>query len=139
MDDDDYDDELDDDVPEDESDLEETEEAEEEIDEVEAEPHESFDNITVIVVKPENRMTSDMMSLNEFCAVLGIRGAQIENGDDFYVDIQNENTSIEIAKKELLAGKSPCIVERVVDTKYNISVVEHWKVAELKLPDTVKS
>jgi hypothetical protein len=120
---------------EDDSDAEETEE-EEDIEDVE--PHETFDNITVIVVKPENRMTSDMMSLNEFCAILGIRGAQIEGGDDFYADLQYENTSIDIAKKELMASKSPCIVERVVDTKHNIVTVEHWKVSELKLPDTVK-
>jgi DNA-directed RNA polymerase subunit K/omega len=84
-------------------------------------------------------MTSDMMSLTEFCAVLGIRAQQIENGDDFYVDVLTENTSIDIAKKELYAGKSPCIVERVLNKKQDIVIVEHWKVSELTLPTTIRN
>jgi DNA-directed RNA polymerase subunit K/omega len=102
-------------------------------------PQDTFDNITVVVQKPENRMTSDLMSLTEYCAVLGVRAQQIENGDDFYIDIQFENNSIDIAKKELLAGKSPCIIERILDTKHNITIVEHWKISELKLPTTTES
>jgi DNA-directed RNA polymerase subunit K/omega len=116
---------------------EDVEEDEEEVLE-EAEPHETFDNITVVVVKPENRMTSDLMSLTEFCAVLGIRAQQIENGDDFYVDVTTENTAIDIAKKELYAGKTPCIVERVLHKKADTIIVEHWKVSELTLPITVR-
>lgn len=136
-------------VDESEEELEEDEFIERERD-IDDHPHEivSSKNITVIVVPDIERKTQDFMSLMEFTAVLGIRAQQIDNGDTYFTQIENLTDAISIAKKELLEGSCPLIIERVISDKkpswYSgtgivFSVVEHWRVSELTLPQTVET
>jgi DNA-directed RNA polymerase subunit K/omega len=87
--------------------------------------------IRVIVIKPENRILSDAITIFEYAAVKGIRAQQIENGDEYYVKLEGETNAIDIAEKEIRQGRCPLTIERVVKKISGEMLVEHWPVNEL--------
>ena len=122
----------DDDIDDDDIEDDEDSENESSNDEVIEEVQESDNvNIEIIVVKPENRITQNKINAFEYARVIGDRAQQIENGDYYYVEVEGEETSIQIAKKELAMGRCPCKIERVLYETETEKIVEHWKVTEL--------
>ena len=88
--------------------------------------------ITVKVVKPEDRVTSNMLTKFELATVIGMRATQISNGDDYFIDQDPLLTDpIQIAERELISNNCPLIIEREIDRIGNIRMVEHWKVREM--------
>jgi DNA-directed RNA polymerase subunit K/omega len=91
-------------------------------------------DMTVKIVAPHNRRTSNRISLFEFVNVVGTRAQQIEGGDEFYIPIGTHTSSMEIAEAEVRAGKCPFIVERKLATQGYVQYVEHFSVNEMILP-----
>jgi DNA-directed RNA polymerase subunit K/omega len=80
-------------------------------------------------VKPENRKTSDRLSIFEAGRVIGDRARHLENGASPYIDIKNYTSAIEIAYNELLERRIPFCIMRHVGMK----CVEKWHLREMKL------
>ena len=85
-----------------------------------------------IIVKPENRITSNIITLFEYTSVIGTRATHIANGATIYVDIGNLTDARDIAKKEIDENKCPLSVVRKLGTS---DKVEIWEVNELIKPN----
>lgn len=79
----------------------------------------------------DKRMTSDSIDLYELAGQIGLRAKHIENGDRYFVDSEDCDNAIDIARKEVLMKKSPIIIERTVAIHKTYRVVEQWSVNEL--------
>lgn len=86
----------------------------------------------LIVVKPENRITSDHMTLYEYTSVVGTRATHISNGAPIYTSYDNLSDPIDIAKKEINENKCPLSVVRKLG---NSNKIEIWEVNELIKPN----
>ncbi len=130
-------------------DLDEAEEAEEGEEEDEDEDEEteretlvretpapSQKRLNVHVIPPDERRTSDMMSLFELAAVIGTRAQQIENGDISFCGDPSLSKAIDIAERELIERRCPLVIERTVFTSKDDIFVEHWRVNELGIPQS---
>lgn len=80
-------------------------------------------------VPVKDRKTTRYLTKFERARVLGTRALQISMNAPVMVEIQNETDPLEIATKELLAGKIPIIIRRYLPDKS----YEDWKVSELLL------
>ena len=79
------------------------------------------------IVHPNNRITSQYLSRYEYSKIIGIRAEQISQGSKVFVNTDNMNDPIEMAKKELYENKTPLSIKRYIGlTKYEI-----WSVNEL--------
>lgn len=90
--------------------------------------------VTSGVVHPtpkEKRITTPYMTKYERARVLGTRALQIAMNAPIMVEIKNETDPLEIAKKELKAGKIPMIVRRYLPD----GTFEDWSVEELIVTD----
>lgn len=67
-----------------------------------------------IIVKSENRITSNMLSIYEFIELISIRASQIANGSYVFTDVNGYSDPIEMAKKELIDNKCPLYVKRAI-------------------------
>ena len=81
----------------------------------------------VIIVKPENRITSRFISEFELTEVISIRSKQIEDGSPIFVDYGNITNAMEIAQLEIDQKKCPLSVVRMLNTR----IGKIWKVSEL--------
>ena len=100
-----------------EEDEEEEEEDEEEVENIEESDDEDElinNNLELLVVKPENHISSNIMTSYEFARVLGDRARHIENGAPPYIDTKNMTSSIEIAYNEILQKKNPMTIIRKI-------------------------
>jgi DNA-directed RNA polymerase I, II, and III subunit RPABC2 len=108
-------------------------EEEEEIREDDDDNEERSDIITEQVEEKEvpqkDRKTTKYLTKFERARVLGTRALQISMNAPVMVDIQGETDPLQIANKELLAGKIPIIIRRYLPDKS----YEDWKVNELLL------
>lgn len=74
-----------------------------------------------IIVKSENRITSNILSIYEFIELISIRASQISNGSDVFTDINDISDPIEMAKKELIDNRCPLYVKRHIGlNKYEL-------------------
>jgi DNA-directed RNA polymerase I, II, and III subunit RPABC2 len=88
-----------------------------------------MDSSEITVVKPENRITSDYMTLYEHSKIIGTRAQHIANGAPIYTDISGLSDPLDIAKKELDERKCPLsIVRRISKDK-----IEIWSANELHI------
>ena len=84
-------------------------------------------SVVIKVTKPEDRITSNVLNRFDRAKVIGIRAQQIANGDEYFTDPGGLTSPIEIADKELMEGKCPIIIERVLHG----NIVEHWPLREM--------
>jgi len=89
---------------------------------------------TLYIVPDNERTTSQIMTLEEMTEAVGIRTTEIENGSPCFTDVTGYTCPIEMAKKELLDGKSPYKLVRVMSTKKGVKIQEVWKINEMTLP-----
>lgn len=104
------------------------EEADEEYIEWGAEDDET--NNIEIIVKSENRVTSDRLSLFEIIELINIRATQISKGAQTFIDVSELNDPIEMAKKEVFNNKCPLLVKRHI----GLSKYELWNPNEMIKP-----
>lgn len=113
-------------------------EDEEYVQEVEEE-EEKFDmkaassyNTEEIIIKPDERLTSHILSKYEMTEIISIRATQISQYNNCMVPIDDLDDPIKQAKRELMARKCPLILVRPVGERKNKeteeceSYVEHW-------------
>jgi hypothetical protein len=100
-------------------------------DEDEDEPHESQIG-QIIIVAPENRKTSNLLSLMEMTSLISIRASQIAKfANCFCPEVTNESNPILQAKYELMNGKCPLTLRRKVGEKNGQEFVEDWNPNEM--------
>lgn len=95
-------------------------------------------NREIIIVKPENRRTSQVLSKYEMTEIISIRSTQISQHSNCMVDITGLDDPIKMAKRELMARKCPLIVRRFVGCKKNVKTgvvedyYEYWSPSEMQ-------
>ena len=80
-------------------------------------------------VPANERKTTKFLTKFERARVLGTRALQISMNAPVCVPIENETDPLQIAQKELEAGKIPIIIRRYLPN----SDYEDWKVSELQI------
>jgi DNA-directed RNA polymerase subunit K/omega len=94
--------------------------------------------ITVIVVKPEKRKTSHIMSLFEMTEYISIRATQISQYNNCMVDTTGLTDPIDMAKRELMMRKCPLVLRRHVGYRKNKltgvaeSYFEYWNPSNMQ-------
>lgn len=83
----------------------------------------------VTLVTPEQRITSECMTLYEYAMVIGTRATHISEGAPLYVDATGLSNARDIAIKELDAKKCPLSISRKVGRNLEI-----WEVNEMTKP-----
>jgi DNA-directed RNA polymerase subunit K/omega len=91
---------------------------------------------TLFIVPDNERTTSQIMTLEEYTEAVGIRATEIENGTPVFTDVSGMICPIEMAKKEILDGKSPYKLIREMSAKKGSKTVEIWKINDMTLPIT---
>jgi DNA-directed RNA polymerase I, II, and III subunit RPABC2 len=80
------------------------------------------------------RVTQPIMTKYERANVLGTRARQISMNFPVFVDVAGLQDEIDMALKELLAGKCPLIVRRIFpDHTPSNPHFEDWRVTELEM------
>ena len=90
----------------------------------------------VIVIKPENRRTTNRMSKYEMTECCNIRAVQISQFNNCMVDITGLSNEVLMAKRELMMRKCPLTLRRHVGTLKNKSgeveqYYEYWDPNEM--------
>ena len=89
-----------------------------------------FDGHTIkkiIVVKPENRITSNILQMNEITRIISIRAKEIDKGAPVFTDVEGLSDPIHKAAKELFDGRCPLVVRR---RRGNTNLYEDWNIVE---------
>ena len=85
----------------------------------------------IIIVNPQNRLTSEIMTKPEYTEIVSIRAQQIEKGAPIFANIGNESSPIKMAEMEVYQKKCPLNIRRM----YNDSIGEIWSVNEMGVPN----
>lgn len=86
---------------------------------------------TIYVVKSEDRITSEYMTIYEYAMVIGTRATHISKGAPIFTTIDHLDDPREIAKKEINEGKCPLNITRRLR---NSNKIEMWTVNEMIKP-----
>lgn len=86
-------------------------------------------------IAPDQRMTSNIMTLYEFSEIIGIRILQIEKGSPVFTDVEELFDTYDMAIKELFDRKCPLMVIR----RTGMYEQEEWKVNEMGFPADIRS
>jgi DNA-directed RNA polymerase subunit K/omega len=68
----------------------------------------------IIIVKEENKITSDVLTKFEITELVSIRATQIERRADCMIDTTGMTDPIVMARRELMARRSPLAIRRYV-------------------------
>jgi len=102
----------------------------------------------VIVVKPEDRMGSDMMSVYELTSFISTRAEMIDKYGIAFVDITPDmHRAVDVAKAELEQKKCPLKTKRfagwvnaTIEGKTGLyKSYEYWHANELGIPDEINN
>ena len=89
----------------------------------------------VIIVRPENRMTSNVMTKYEMTEYIDIRAVQIAEYNNCMADITGLSDPVLMAKRELMQRKCPLMLRRAVGTRTvkgeSVAYYEDWNPAEM--------
>lgn len=80
-------------------------------------------------LRPEQRITSEMITKFEICRIISIRSKQIEKDNVVFTDVTGLTDPIKMAEKEIYDRKCPLSIIR----KLNENVAEKWDVNEMIL------
>jgi DNA-directed RNA polymerase subunit K/omega len=121
-----------------EKDLDDFELADDELEEEPDAPSVPSYTSEIIVVKPEKRRTSHVLSKFEMTEIVSIRNAQIAQTGQAMVEIGDLDDPVKIAKKELMMRRCPLILRREVGRIYNAenntltTKIETWNPSEMQ-------
>jgi DNA-directed RNA polymerase I, II, and III subunit RPABC2 len=90
----------------------------------------NFENNDLVISKPDDRITSNIMTIYEFSYVLAIRARHIDDGGPVYVDVEGLTTTRAMAMREIVQKKSPLSIMR----KLSKNRAEIWAVNDLTIP-----
>jgi len=96
----------------------------------------------VMVVRDEDRRTSQLMSTFEAAEVTSIRATQISQGEPCFVDVSDLTDPLLMAKREFMMRASPLVLRREVGDRINRRTnkkekwIEFWCVREMTYPVT---
>jgi len=89
----------------------------------------------IIVVAPEERQSSNMMTLAEATRAIALRAKQISTHPYAYTDVGDLSDATSIARKEFFDRRSPLKLERRMGrTPAGESIIEVWAVREMSYP-----
>lgn len=66
------------------------------------------------IIKNDDKITSNILTIYEVTELIGIRATQISNGSPTFTNMDDLADPIEMAKKELLDNKFPLYVKRYI-------------------------
>jgi DNA-directed RNA polymerase subunit K/omega len=79
------------------------------------------DSIFEYIVKSEDKITSNILTIYEMTELISIRATQISNGSYIFTDISGINDPMEMAKKEIIDNRCPLYVKRYIGlSKYEL-------------------
>ncbi len=84
----------------------------------------------IVYRRPEDRVTSEVMTRFELCEIISIRAKQLEKGHKVFTDVGELTNPIDIARKEILDKKCPLSIRRMITDK----VGEKWQANEMAIP-----
>ena len=90
--------------------------------------------VTVVITPREERMTRSIASLEELSRILSVRSELIDNGSVHFSTMKSTDPC-ELAVHELLIGKCPLILRRVIKISEQKKYVEDWRMSEIAIPD----
>lgn len=98
-------------------------------------------NKEIIVVHPDNRRTSHILSKYEMTEIVSIRATQISQHNNCMVDITGLDDPIKMAKRELMMRKSPLVLRRIVGDRRDENgeirtYCEFWSPSEMQFATT---
>jgi DNA-directed RNA polymerase subunit K/omega len=67
-----------------------------------------------IIVKPEERITSNRLTIYELIELIGIRATQISQGSQIFTNVENILDPLDMAKKEIWDNKCPLSIKRYI-------------------------
>lgn len=79
------------------------------------------------IVPKNERITSDRMTIFEYCEVISVRAREIINYFLVFTNVDEETNPIDMAKKEIRDKKCPLSIKRYLSN----GKVEIWEVNEL--------
>jgi DNA-directed RNA polymerase subunit K/omega len=86
----------------------------------------------VLVVAPDERMTSNVLQASETARVIGVRAEQVSRGSPYFGPTSDD--AITVARDELYAKRCPLILRRQVGvTPDGRRIVEDWDIREMVL------
>jgi|SRR3989344_1308125 len=94
----------------------------------------------VVVIAPEHRKTSNMITKTEMTEIISIRADQISNNANVMVPVDGLDNPIAMAKKEFNMRRCPLKLRRVVKKAYDrhrnmqVKYVEDWDVNKMSRP-----
>lgn len=89
----------------------------------------------IIIVPPDERITSNIASIFEATRAIAIRAKQIETAPNMFTEAPGLTDSVARAKKELLDRKSPLILRRTVGRGSSGEIyVEEWPIRLMVIP-----
>jgi len=94
----------------------------------------NFENNDLVISKPEDRITSNIMTIYEFSYILAIRARHIDDGGPVYVNVEGLTTTRAMAMREIIQKKSPLSILR----KLSKNRAEIWNVNDLTIPSGQK-
>lgn len=83
-----------------------------------------------VIVKPQNRITSEIMTSYEYSQIVGTRATHIANGSVIFTNVENLTDPRDIAQKEIKEQKCPLSIIR----KLRNGDIEIWTVNEMTKP-----
>jgi len=99
-------------------------------DEDEYYPEEDAGDKEEIIVKEEDRITSDVLSKYEIVELISIRSTQISKGDMPFTDVSGLRDPISMAKKEIYDNRCPLLVKRHIGN----NMYEYWDPNNMSKP-----
>jgi DNA-directed RNA polymerase I, II, and III subunit RPABC2 len=84
----------------------------------------------IIVIPPEYRRTSEVITKFEYTDVTSNRAKQIENGSPVFTDIRDESDPIKMAELEIRMKRCPLSIRRMLSN----NICEIWDVNEMIIP-----
>lgn len=92
----------------------------------------------IVVIKNDNRITSDLMTKEEMTEAISERVRQLEKESLSFIDVGELSDPVSIAKKEMNMKKCPLILRRKIGSIMNnttgklIEYYEYWDVNEME-------
>ena len=83
----------------------------------------------IFFLRPEQRLTSEIITKYELCRIISIRAKQIEKDNIIFTDVTGITDPIKMAEKEIYDRKCPLSIIR----KLNNNTAEKWDVNEMIL------
>ena len=92
--------------------------------------HQIPESTEIKISLPQNRITSEYMTVYEYSMIVGTRASHIANGAVLYTNPEGLYDPREIAKKEITENKCPLSVTRQISS----TTMEIWEVNEMIKP-----